>query len=518
MSIKNIANSLNTYVESKDYKYIEEIEDYFKSLFSVEYVKFWKYDSRDEILVMLEDKNNKIKSLTTSVTKQAIDSKSTVLSNHIISDKSFSSEVDNPLSIKMKALIVFPIVKNNKVLGVLKLWKGMKQRKVFSKQDENKLETFIPLLIKIIETKSIEKDELLTLMGDESSKSVTKTKEVKSPIAVKEKPKRETTSKVELELEALKKEFDKNVEEQRVLEENFLQLKNELKQEEDKYKDLESSSLEFSQIISEHQKINKELTDKVKNLSDTNKGLKEDLKKDKKTKSIKELKSENAVVHHNKSISIEDNMEYIFDKVAPVFSENEYSHLLFELMVYAFHSKSCMSDIEDILRKSRVLPDIIEAYYFQGAIKTNYEKQLISDFSKNIQKYGKNIFLKTKVNIIISKDVPSSLVLDAPKIQNIIFHLLLDMYQFVDNTKDLNINFLYKNKLFIIEINGAIHQDNSLFKSMFKQTTLGGNEKDRLGLLLSQKLIERLKGKIESIHDDTHYKFVLSVPTQKIKM
>ena len=362
--------------------------------------------------------------------------------------------------------------------------------------------------------------------------SLQRENQIKSSISVKEKPKKENTNKVELELEALKKKFDKKVEEQGSLqqklssyikkekshEEQFLQLKKELKKAENNYKDSESSALEFSKVISEHQKINKELTDKVKNLSDTNKGLKEDLKKDKKSKSIKELKSERAVVHHNKSTHIADNIEDILDKIAPIFSENEYSHLLFELMIYAFHSKNCMSDIEDIIRKSRVLPDIIETYYFQGAIKINHEKQIISDLSKNIQEYGKNIFSKAAVNIIISKDVPSSLVLDAPKIQSIIFHLLLDMSKFVDNTKDLNINFLYKNKLFIIEINGTIHQNNSLFKSMFKQNKLGGNEKDRLGLLLSQKLIERLKGKIESEDKGSDYKFVLTVPSQKIKM
>ncbi len=518
MSFKNIANSLNTYVESKEYKYIEEIEDHFKSLFSVEYVKFWKYDSRDEILVMLEDKKHKIKSLTTSVTKQAIDSKSTILSNHIMSDKSFSLEIDNPLEIKMKALMVFPIVKNDKVLGVLKLWKGMKQRKVFSKQDEKKLETFVPLLIKIIETKSIEKDELLALMGEEPSKTVTKTKEIKSPISVKEKPKKVNTNKVELELEALKKELSLYMEKEKNYEQQFIEFQNELKNTEEKYKELEVSALEFSSEINDYQQNNKKLSSELEMLISENKDLHAELKKNN-TKSIKELKSEKALLLQNNSINIEENIEYIFNKVAPVFSKNEYSLIMFELMVYAFYSKSNMNDIEDFIRKTKIVPELIEEYYYKGGIKINNEKCMITDLTNNIKEYGKNIFLeKNAIHINISEDVPPSLVFDAPKIQSIIYHLLLDLYQFIDYSKDLNIKLVYKNKTLMIELLGAIHQNNSLFKSMFKQSKLGGNEKDRVGLILSNKLIKRLKGKIESSYDNEHYKFVLSVPTQKIKM
>jgi len=114
--------------------------------------------------------------------------------------------------------------------------------------------------------------------------------------------------------------------------------------------------------------------------------------------------------------------------------------------------------------------------------------------------------------------MPVSLVFDAPKIQSILLHLLTDLYQFVDYEKTINLNFNFKNKLLYIEIGGFVYQKNSLFQSMFKEKKIGGDEKNRIGLQLSKKLIIRLKGAIEYLYENEYYKFILTVPAQVIKM
>ncbi len=53
---------------------------------------------------------------------------------------------------------------------------------------------------------------------------------------------------------------------------------------------------------------------------------------------------------------------------------------------------------------------------------------------------------------------------------------------------------------------------------MFKQTKLGGDEKDRIGLQLTKKVMTRLKGNIDYLYEDAYYKFIVTVPTQVIKM
>ncbi len=94
----------------------------------------------------------------------------------------------------------------------------------------------------------------------------------------------------------------------------------------------------------------------------------------------------------------------------------------------------------------------------------------------------------------------------------------LDLHQFVDNHQPVKVDFIFKKKFLSIELGGHIHKKNSLFQSMFKQTKLGGDEKDRIGLQLTKKVMTRLKGNIDYLYEDAYYKFIVTVPTQVIKM
>jgi len=183
-NLKEIANFLNKYVKSKDFTYITEIEEALKKLFFAHTVKFWKYHEYDEILNLIAPEKYEALSLDTSLTKQAIDNKSSIFSNHATSDKYYIPAIDNPLKLKIKSLMIFPIVKGRKVLGILKIYRGMRQGKVFTKYDETILKSLSVLLVKIIESKSIEKVELLGLLGEKTKKKIPlKQKENKSSSA-----------------------------------------------------------------------------------------------------------------------------------------------------------------------------------------------------------------------------------------------------------------------------------------------------------------------------------------------
>jgi hypothetical protein len=523
-SLKKIANTLNNYVESKDLKYIEEIEKHFEALFNAEVVKLWKYDDKKETLNLIESTNNEIISLSSSLTKQSIVNMSPVISNHSTSDKYYTPEIDNPLELKVKALMIFPIIKGKRVLGVLRIWRGLKQRKVFTKQDGNILEYFVPILIKMIACEKIEKEEVMALVEGSKENKTSSTHKPAVASKTKEKP-----NNINAEFAVLKKKLDESLEElksyrksEAIYKIEIDKSQNELKNSEEKYKELESSTLALSSELQVYQSQIKELKNQLVTMQKDHDYLKHELKEEKKSnniKNIKELRLEKSLYSNNQFEKLDENIEFILQNVDHIFEKNEYSYILFELLVYALNSKKGIGYLEETLKKSKLVPEIIEGYYFNGDLKVHNEKCIILDFVKGIEDYQNKIFSEmTNFNIVVSKEVPTSLVFDAPKIQSILSHLLMDLYHFTEHSKPVNINFAFKNKFLTIDIGGTVYQKNSLFKSVLKQMKLTGNEKDRHGLQLSLKLIKRLKGKIESVYEDEYYKFVLTVPTQVIKM
>ncbi len=537
--VKEIVKSANSYAQTKESSYMEEIENAIGTLFEAQTVKFWKVDSKNDTLTPLESETDDALPLESSLTKQAIESKKILLENHVTSDKYYNSEIDNPFTLKIKALIIYPIVEGKNVVGVLKIWRGLKQRKVFSKKDEALLLSLSPLWLHIFEGREVAKETLLAMLGDTVEKNTSKPKVSKEVSTQKTVAKSvEHTNEVQSELEALKKERDTLAEENQRYKENEKEQEHYLKTYESKmteleasytqelevakvkYKELETSSLELYTESQLNQVMIKELEKELKLLKKENKSLLSEVKgKEKSSKSIKELKSEKSLLLQQKTKNVFDNIEACLVHVDNRFAENEYAYILFEMMLYALNSKQGIASIEESLKKSKVIPQIIDGYYFQGDIEVHNEKCRISDLVKHTKSYEKDIFSNMiDIYIDVEKNMPTSLVFDAAKIQSIILHLLIDLHQFVDHNNPVNVKFTFKKKFLHIKIGGSIHKKNSLFQSMFKQTKLGGDEKDRRGLQLSKKLISRLKGEIANLYEDDYYKFIVRLPTQIIKI
>ena len=554
LNLKEIYIYVNNYVSSKEYSEIEAIEQHFRILFDAEIVKFWKVDSKNGTLELIDEKKRDLMSLESSLIKQAIGNKSPLIENHVTSDKYYNQEIDNPLGLKVKALILFPIVKGKTVIGVLKIWRGIRQKKIFNKKDEEKLLYFEPLLLKMFESSTIEKEELMELLGENVEKNVKNTlynAKIKKELKITKKVNslnedkqhilvlKEELSKIvqenkiyqkniekqnnifheyELKLQKLEEKELKNKKNKLILQMKIDEYDEELKVLKMRYKELDDSSLELYNESKLQKNMIKELEKKLKLLKKENTQLDSKLK-EKNTKSIQELKSLKSILSTKQSSDIDENIELILRHVDNKFLENENSYMLFEMMLYALYSTKGMSYIEESIKKSKILPSIIDGYYFKGDIQVHNEKYRISELVEHIKSYEKNIFEKMMtLDISVDKMMPSSLVFDAVKIQSIILHLLVDLHQFLDHSHPVNINFIFKNKFLTIEIGGAIHKKNSLLKKMFKQTKLGGDEKDRIGLKLSKKVITRLKGEIDYLYEDDYYKFIMTVPTQVIKM
>ncbi len=581
--IKELSALINAYAKDKKSASLVDVATYLASFFDAQTVNFWTVDSKNELIKRIDTDKETVLSLEASLMQRAIDSKEILIENHVTSDKYYNQVIDNPQELKIKALMVLPIIKGKNVVAIVKIWRGIRQRKVFAKKDEEALYAFVPILLKMFEAEDISKEDLLQLLGADSEskpKKVNKTvsstkksverqsteneaienlekeiaklreenqlyrekdklqqkesvaykKSIKMLASIEEKLKKkedmllEANDKLKIleksykALEKSKKE-SKNKENELVFQTKIDKYDKELADSKVKYKELEVSSLELYTESQQYQSMIKELKKDLQLIQKENVELNKSLKEKSSTKSIKELKSEKSLLSQSKAGDVDSNIEFILQRVDNKFAENEHAYMLFELMTYALSSKKGIAYIEEMIEKSKLVQQIMDGYYFKGDVQIHNEKYRIVDMVKHIEGYEKNIFAKmVKFNITVDETMPSSLVFDASKMQSIILHLLIDLHQFIDHNQDVNVHLNFKKKFLHIEIGGTIHQQNSLFKKMFKQTKLGGDEKDRIGLQLSKKVIARLKGEIDTVYEDAYYKFIVTVPTQVIKM
>lgn len=201
-----------------------------------------------------------------------------------------------------------------------------------------------------------------------------------------------------------------------------------------------------------------------------------------------------------------------------IFFENEYTYLFLEHILYALQSPETVKLIEKELYDSKLLYTLIHDHKVLKRIPVNEEKCRIDTLVKHLENHEKKLFQNApKLNIDIANDMPISLIMDVQKVDNILFHLLIDLYQFTDHTKSIDVKLSYKDKVFTIQMNSSIPQKNTLFDKMFKKMNKRGDN-DRLGLQTAKKLAERLNGNIDIAYSDKDYTFTITLPSKIIKI
>lgn len=545
-NITEIAELTNSYALSNENKYIEEIESKFKNYLSADKVRICKYDDEEKSLSSLGENDSAPVILDSSITQLAAIKKEPIIVNHLTSDKYYNAEIDNPSKIKTRAFMIYPIVKDDKTIGVLRFKRGISQRKVFTKKDKALLQLFNSVLIRLIESQVIEKSELIEIVNEmwENNKVNEKREERVSKISKNDK--NPTSQKENDELESLKRIYAENItelesclmqitEHEKLLENKSIEiekLRSELKKlikSEEIYKSQSSEGQESLKILEDEYKKMLEkkdveyltkiklLEDDLQTTIDNNIKLKEELRSQ--STNIDLLKAEMRSSSQSCYEQLEQNIEFIFQALDEEFKDKEYAFMLFEMIIFALNSNKGMFLIEEKIKESKLLPEIMKDYYFNGDLKINNEKVIIEKMVQLINGLESTVFSKAcEIKVKTENTVPASLVFDLPKTYSIIYHLLYDLYQFIDSSNDVDINLNYDQKMLKFSIMGHTNLQNSLIKSIFKQTKAGGAEKDRLGLQLSRKLAERLKGKLEVESKDDLYIYNLFIPVKKIKM
>lgn len=526
-NIRKISKLINSYLQKKESSALSDIKTYLKAYFDVNQIEFYIYDKHHGIHDISDSDSMNFIELSSSISKRVIDTKIPLLSNRLVSDRNYTPEVDNSQGYKIKDLFTFPLLKEREVVGIVKLCRGLQHRRVFTKKDQKSVEEISLLLLRLLQSQKITDEEMIEIIGKTAQVSPTQTKK---EIKVKEKSVSQSSMKNQDSIENLQKQLAitrKQLEEFQ-LHEVAYQTKiqayeSEIKNHAIEYEALEKSSLElYDQLEEQTERIKEiaQLKERLQDRIDENQSLREEIKESKHSvQSIQEIKAQQHMKSEKRNNEIDDNIEFILAKVSHIFGEHEYAYMLFEILVYSLHSKKGIADLNEIIQKSKLVPKIIDEFYFKGDTKLYNEKFKVEHFVDYIKRVEEMIFSENvKFNIFLDKNVPFSLIFDAPKVESIILHLLFDLYELIDPQRDIMVKYRYEDKMFMIELGGFVPQNNSLFQSMFKQTKLSGNEKDRVGLLLSKKLIERLKGSINIDFKEEYYNFIITLPAQLVKM
>ncbi len=511
--LEEVTKLANLYVETKELQHMEALENNLKTLFDAEEVRLWRFNPRTNGIELIARELENTILLDLSLTNQAIYGKHCIYENHVTSNKYYSSKIDNPLNFKMKALIIYPIIKEGRVLAVLKISRGTKHKKTFSKKDGTTLSNFDPFLISILESKVIEKEELLAVTGDKKAESSSKNESKQIPIPKLKKTEKDTPLLKELEekCENLSKKnlkYAKNEALLRGYKEDFIKLERIHSDKKEKHDALEEK-------FKEAHKESKKSTSLAMILKKENIELRQQLEK----KNAKDMKSEKSMPIRNSKNNIDTNIEHILQHIDSDLSSYGHTYILFELILYTIGSEKGLDYVESHLKKSTLLEEIVAAYAFKRNLKIHNEKYRTDALVKHIKKCQSKIFIDSmSIVVSINESVPASLIMDAPKLQSVIFHLLLDLHLFVDYDKDITVDISYANKILSIEFIASVQSKNSFFKSMFKQKKSKMSEENRLDLKLGKEIIAFMKGNIDYSYDNTHYTCTLALPAPVIKM
>ena len=139
-------------------------------------------------------------------------------------------------------MITYPLIKDEKVIGIIKLWKGIKQKKNFTKKEATALESLAPLFTLLF-------DDENTVEYTQTQKSVFSDT---SNEAFKELQK--LYAQIQKENEVLKKEKKAWKNEHEKLQGDLEEYKEHLKKSKAKYKSLENDTADTFKKLDENNK------------------------------------------------------------------------------------------------------------------------------------------------------------------------------------------------------------------------------------------------------------------------
>jgi len=128
-------------------------EELVTSLLDAEFCSLWYYD--EEQMALLRERSNGTPTVLsleekTGIIYKCFMTKEAKIYNYLASDKDYVAKLDNPDGIKIRSKIIYPLIHDDKLVGIVTAYNSIKAAKKFRRDDLELLEAISPYLIEIL--------------------------------------------------------------------------------------------------------------------------------------------------------------------------------------------------------------------------------------------------------------------------------------------------------------------------------------------------------------------------------
>ena len=455
----NIINQqFNRLINEKDEKLLFiALEKSIIDISSSEFALVWLMDSKGKSVKTFHENRAIELKLEKSILKTVSASKRGFFDNYVVSHPKYNSKIDNILKIKIKSMIVVPILDktDNRVVAFVSAFNSVKHKGEFKRYDIR--------LLSLLNRSVFETIKVLE-MGGESNVPIEEIKiEKKSvevfhntiPISVKNQEETKKLGKTKVELEA------------------------EL--------ELQKRRLEL---------LEEELLLKTEALENREKEIKE--------YALTVINEEEAIPLIDNHSDIYTILNFLGNEVNYLANEEHKIYLFLEIIKNSLHNKEQLKFLNSELEKIQLIENLANALYSREKMPILLESfalyQVVNDitvlYSRTLS--DKNITF----NIFLDPQIPNTIIADKDKIKSLIIHSLNNIFNFTINvgTIELGLSFSDETGLLTITLKSLQEYKPKKIKNFFNHQEVNHtltSSKSGIGLSVSSNLVKILGGKLK---------------------
>jgi len=445
---------------------LKPLEDSIKAISEAEFGVLWRYDEDANSVENLMNSTQLVLKLSNSLLNDVIASKQGMFDNHIASHRKFNQLLDNPLKIKIKSILLLPVLtNNNKVIGVITAYNSIEYEKDFQRYNLRCLDLLNRYAIKIINSEDLE-----------TLQQVTKVKKAVSPTV--------TSSTTPLS-KSIHVNLEKTLDEKR-----------------QKIEELEKK-------LNIQQKIIAELEEK-KTIYEVE-VVNEDINY------VEENNNLNGIDKDSQTI-----LKFLSNEITCFSNENHKIYQLLEIIKNSLHNQEQLAFINNQIEKSQLVQGLANELYKQERLTSTLNTFNSYRSISSITNLYTITFLHQSMlfNVFIAPTLPSQIRADEDKIKSLLIHLINNTCGLIENRGiiELYVSFSSDTESLNIEIKGFKEQVRGGFFGRSKSSHSLITTHTGVGLSICSNLVNLLGGKLKlSTIGKDEYSFMINLPTKVIR-
>lgn len=151
--INILVKSMNRVSKNRDHTEIKKIiNEILAQLMDARYISFLLLDHMKNELYSINDEEVAAVSMVSpeGLLGNSYLRKAPALYNHVKSEKLFHAQMDNPRDLKIKSQLIYPLVENDEILGIVRFSRSITNTRNFTNYDLSLLKSIDPYLLKLV--------------------------------------------------------------------------------------------------------------------------------------------------------------------------------------------------------------------------------------------------------------------------------------------------------------------------------------------------------------------------------